>query len=213
MIRPTSGCAGPRAAAYRSRGRAGPAAVGSASVSASTTSRHVGRRPSIDDWRRPASPTLATTVRAVRHAAAATPRTRRCTAACVGEDVRVVPLGTREHGDVRPVGVEVAGVLVGLDDERGSPARSAPSPAAPPVIARGQQRADERRRIEARLARARAPASRRSCSCRASRRRRRACRPTAASATTCCHGSSGMPRSRSRRAAPGGPGRSRSGPS
>ena len=42
----------------------------------------------------------------------------------VGEHVGVVPFGAGQDGDVGPIGVEVAGVLVGLDDERRSPALS-----------------------------------------------------------------------------------------
>ena len=54
-------------------------------------------------------------------------------------------------------------------------------------------------------------ASPRSCSCRASRRPRRGVRAEAASATTCCHGSSGMPAARPRPARDD-PDRSRSAP-
>ena len=91
----------------------------------------------------------------------------------IGEDVGVVPLGGREDGDRRPIRVEVAGVLVGLDDERRSPARARRRRrrrrSAPPAAARRRTP-----RGRARRRRARGRASRRSCSCRACRRPRRA---------------------------------------
>ena len=70
------------------------------------------------------------------------------TAACVGEHVGVVPLGAGQDGDVRPIRVEVAGVLVGLDDERGAAApagrrrhatRSATAGSSAPTKADGSQ--------------------------------------------------------------------------
>ena len=134
-----------------------------------------------------------------RRRAAAASRRRPTHGRLVGEDVGVVPLGAGDDRDVRPVGVEVAGVLVGLDDERPRRSPRAPSPAAPPVTRRRQQRPDERRWIQAGRDAGRARASPPSCSCRASRRRRRGVRPTAASATTCCHGSIGIPAARAAR--------------
>ena len=50
----------------------------------------------------------------------------------VGEDVGVVPLARCQDRDVRPVRVEVAGVLVRLHDEGPSPRPSAPSPEGRP---------------------------------------------------------------------------------
>ena len=47
----------------------------------------------------------------------------------VGEDVRVVPLGAGQDRQRRAGRVEVAGVLVGLDDEGGRRCPSEPSPA------------------------------------------------------------------------------------
>ena len=75
---------------------------------------------SSDAARRPRSPTLATSVggspvaeplRPIQSAKAAHHRR------LVGEHVRVVPFGADQDRDVRAVRVEVAGVLVGLDDE------------------------------------------------------------------------------------------------
>ena len=110
--------------------------------------------------------------RARRARAGATPRTRRSTGGPVGEHVRVVPLGAGQDRDVGPVRVEVAGVLVGLDDEG-----RARSPSARwPVARRSGSTAAGRRRTPTdprRLRSGRGRASRPSCSCRACRRRRR----------------------------------------
>ena len=69
------------------------------------------------------------------------------TAALVGEDVGMVPFGAGQDRDVRPVGVEVAGVLVGLDDERRRRCRGGRSPAGRRSRSLGSERADECRRI------------------------------------------------------------------
>ena len=94
----------------------------------------------------------------------------------VGEDVRVVPLGVEEHGHVRPVGIEVAGVLVGLHDEGISPppARRGGQAAGEPGR---QQRTDEGRRVAPGSRPAGAPASLPTWTCRACRRPPRAARP------------------------------------
>ena len=67
----------------------------------------------------------------------------------VGEHVGVVPLRRGQHDHVRPVRVEVAGVLVGLDDERrpGAPPRRRRHP--DPRQRRRQQRPHERARVRA----------------------------------------------------------------
>ena len=69
---------------------------------------------------RPRSPTFATSVGgspSPTRSGRSTRRRRRTTAASSGEHVRVVPFGGDQHRDVRPVRVEVARVLVRLDDE------------------------------------------------------------------------------------------------
>ena len=111
----------------------------------------------------------------------------------VGEHVGMVPLGASQDDDVGPVRVEVAGVLVRLDDEVRAGARPGPSRAAR-RSARRQHRADERRRVRAgRHEHVREPARRRALAVRA-RRPPTSRRPAAAaSAMTCCHASSGMP--------------------
>ena len=110
----------------------------------------------------------------------------------IGEHVGVVPLGAGEDRDVRPVRVEVAGVFVRLDDERRSPAparrRRAVRPSRTPAAGR-RRTPMGRRRPSARTWTSQpavvllpcVPATPTSV------------RPTAASATTCCHGSIGMP--------------------
>ena len=89
----------------------------------------------------------------------------------VGEHVGMVPFRAGQDGDLRPVGVEVAGVLVGLDDERValSPARGGrrSTGQSTPAAAPRRTPTDPRR-----PRRARGRASRRSCSCRGSRPRR-----------------------------------------
>ena len=50
----------------------------------------------------------------------------------VGEDVGVIPFGAGQDRERRVVGVEVAGVLVGLDDECGPRRPSEPWPAGHP---------------------------------------------------------------------------------
>ena len=97
------------------------------------------------------------------------------------------------------VRVEVAGVLVGLDDER---RRRCPSRAVAGGAAgerRRQQRADERRRVGAGRRRGRGRASPTVVLLPCVPATPTSVRPTAASATTCCHGSTGMPASRAAR--------------
>ena len=174
-----------RAGSRRGRGDASTSAYATIATGpareASTTS---SRRPDRRRWRRASPPS--------GHPRAARPRTRRSTAAAVGEDVGVVPLG-RRSGRRRPAG-------------RHRSCRRTRRP---------------RRRTPRPRPSARSPAGRRSATPAAAPRRtptgrarpRRATwtsqpavvllpcvpatatsvRPTAASATTCCHGSSGIP--------------------
>ena len=69
----------------------------------------------------------------------------------VGEHVRVIPLDGRQEHDIRAIRVEVARVLVGFDDELGSPARAGGRRHAAGELGR-EQRADEGRRIVTALA-------------------------------------------------------------
>ena len=65
----------------------------------------------------------------------------------VGEDVGVVPLGAGEDRHGRAVGIEVARVFVGFDDERAT--QPAPRGRRRPVRDRGRQQGpDERRRVQ-----------------------------------------------------------------
>ena len=78
---------------------------------------------------------------------AAEPRLERVGhGALVGEDVRMVPFGAGQDRDVGPVGVEVAGIFVRLDDERRTAAVAGGRRWATGHRAR-QQRADEGGRI------------------------------------------------------------------
>ena len=92
--------------------------------------RRAGRRPGRRRWRRrpaarPPRPGCIARIQRLERV-----EHRRL----VGEHVGVVPLGRGQDRDRRPVRVEVAGVLVGLDDERARPAGpGAPSPAVPPA--------------------------------------------------------------------------------
>ena len=179
--------------ARRSRGRSRPAVVAPGRRARRPgSSRPVGkpverrlRRRGRRRWRRAWLPAARRRSHASKVAS---------TAVAVGEDVRVVPLGAGQDRQRRVVGVEVAGVLVGLDDER---------VAAPPAGGRRRAAGDRRRQQRARrtpTGRARAdqdvdePAGGRALAVRAGDADEG--RPTAASATTCCHASTGMPASR-----------------
>ena len=108
----------------------------------------------------------------------------------IGEHVGVVPFRRGDDRDRRPVWVEVAGVLVRLDDEGRSPApaggrrRSAGQ-------GRRQQRAHERRRIGAGGDRRTSQPAEVLLPCVPAIPM--SVRPTAASATTCCQASIAMP--------------------
>ena len=173
------------------------------------TSGPVSEPPS--DVRAPGSPTLATSVAAVRRRRRSQAANAASTAAAIGEHVRVVPLDAGQDRDVGSVRVEVAGVLVGLDDERPLPAptgpwparRRSPSPAAAPrrtPTGPAPAATSTWTSQPAVVLLPCVPAT--ATSVRPPQRRRR----PAATAPT------GMP-ARARRAAPDGPGRSRSAPS
>ena len=153
VIRPSSVSAGPAALWNRSeipRAKL-PSRCGEASTSAVATIRpgQSARRVTSS-----ATPAVADVRHEHRSGVAVTGRRppdpgleRREHGRAIGEDVRVVPLGGGEHDHVRPVGVEVAGVLVRLDDERlaGAPARRRGH--ADARQGRGQQGPDEGARI------------------------------------------------------------------
>ena len=101
----------------------------------------------------------------------------------------------RQDGDGRPVGVEVAGVLVRLDDEGLPLSRGAPSPAARRCSALGSSAPTN--------ADGSAPAATSTWTSQPAvvllpcvPATPTSVRPTAASATTCCHGSTGIPAAR-----------------
>ena len=178
------------AAAAARRRRAPSPRAGPASRSGAPRARRHPRRPrsrrgpaASGRPRRPAS--AGSTPRTPR-APPRGPRTRR------GGPTR--PRSARRRGPVR---VEVAGVLVRLHDERRAlaPARGRRRRRSRSAHA-GSSAPDERRRVRAARREHPDEPARRSCSCRACRRPRRASGRAAASATTCCHGSSGMPAAR-----------------
>jgi hypothetical protein len=83
-------------------------------------------------------------------AGAAEPRLeRRDHGLPIGEHVRMVPLRGGDDGDRRPVRIEVAGVLVRLDDERPTIAAAGRRRHVEPGLRGREQRTDERARVEA----------------------------------------------------------------
>ena len=134
----------------------------------------------------PGSPTLATSVAAGR--CAPEPACERgLDRGRIGEHVRVVPLGAGQDGDLRPVRVEVAGVLVRLDDER-RPRSWRAVAGGPPVTEVGSSAPTN--------AAGSCPAATSTCTSQPAvvllpcvPATATSGRPAAASATTCCHGS------------------------
>ena len=144
----------------------------------------------------PASPTFATSVGVRPARPADPPLERRDHVRRVPKHVGVVPFGAGQRSRRRVVGVEVARVLVRLDDERRPCAPASRRRSADPRQLRGQQRADEcardPRRRPTRTWTSQPAVVLLPCVPATPTSRR----PTAASATTCCHGSTGIPAAR-----------------